>query len=52
MAVERVQLPLIICTHAQTEAQILAPKVIAADALEKCRDFGAALAAGIALGVF
>ena len=49
---KEVQPPLIVCTHAQTEAQILAQKMIAASDLEKCRDLGAALAAGIALGVF
>lgn len=47
-----VQPPIIVCTHAQTEAQILAEKVISSDDLETCRDLGRALAAGIALGVF
>lgn len=47
-----VQPPIIVCTHAQTEAQILAEKVISPDDLETCRDLGRALAAGIALGVF
>ena len=44
--------PLIICTRAQTPEAILAPKTIAADDLARCRDLGAALAAGLALGVF
>ena len=44
--------PLIVCTHAQTPAQILAPKIINADDLQRCEDTGAALAAGLALGVF
>lgn len=47
-----VQEPLIICTHAQTPEAILSPKHIAADDLERCRDLGAALGAGLALGVF
>jgi multimeric flavodoxin WrbA len=44
--------PVIICTHAQTPEQILAPKVIAAADLDRCRELGATLAAGLALGVF
>ena len=47
-----IQPPLIICTHAQTQSEILAPKKISEEDLEKCRDLGAALAAGLALGVF
>lgn len=47
-----VQPPLIVCTHAQTEEQILAEKVIPSEDLDRCRDVGRALAAGIALGVF
>jgi hypothetical protein len=44
--------PLIVCTHAQTPEAILAPKVIAADDLGKCRTLGATLAAGLAMGLF
>lgn len=44
--------PLIICTRAQTPEAILAPKTIGADDLEKCRELGAALAAGLAMGVY
>ena len=44
--------PLIVCTHAQTPEAILAPKAIADDDLARCREAGAALAAGLALGVF
>ena len=44
--------PIIVCTHAQTADAILAPKHIAAAELERCRALGAALAAGLALGVF
>ncbi|MEP7058135.1 MAG: NAD(P)H-dependent oxidoreductase [Caldimonas sp.] len=43
---------LIVCTHAQTPAQILSAKRIGAADLQQCRDIGAGLAAGIALGVF
>lgn len=44
--------PLIVCTHAQTAQDILRPKQIGAAALRSCREIGAALAAGLALGVF
>jgi multimeric flavodoxin WrbA len=44
--------PLIVCTHAQTPENILRAKHIDAPDLEKCREIGAALAAGLALGVF
>lgn len=44
--------PLIVCTHAQTPAAILAPKQIGADDLQRCRALGEALAAGLVLGVF
>ena len=43
---------LIACTRAQTPEQILAPKTIAAADLARCSELGAALAAGLALGVF
>jgi multimeric flavodoxin WrbA len=42
----------IVCTHAQTPEQILAPKIIGFRDLRRCEDVGAALAAGLALGVF
>jgi putative NADPH-quinone reductase len=42
----------IICTHAQTPEAILAPKTIGADDLQKASDLGAALAEGMALGVY
>lgn len=47
-----VQEPLIVCTHAQTPEAILAPKTIADEHLERCRELGAALAAGLAMGVY
>lgn len=49
---KEVQPPLIICTHAQTPEAILAEKKIRNDELEKCAEIGAALAAGLSLGVF
>lgn len=42
----------IVCTQAQTPEAILAPKTIAAADLERCRELGTALAAGLALGVY
>ena len=44
--------PLIICTHAQTPEAILAPKTIGRDELARCEEIGAALAAGLAMGIF
>src|SRR5919112_182926 len=44
--------PLIICTHAQTPEAILVPKVIGPDDLKRCEELGAALAAGVSMGVF
>ena len=44
--------PLIVCTHAQTPQAILAPKTIAPADLARCRDLGAALAAGTKDGIF
>jgi multimeric flavodoxin WrbA len=43
---------LIVCTHAQTPEEILRTKQIAEADLERCREIGAGLAAGLALGVF
>ena len=43
---------LIVCTHAQTPEDILAPKQIPADELKRADELGAALAAGVAIGVF
>lgn len=43
---------IIVCTHAQTPEAILAPKHLPEDELARCRDVGAALATGLALGVF
>ncbi len=49
---KEVQPPLILCTHAQTQQAILAEKTIAKEELDRCREIGAALAAGLSLGVF
>lgn len=43
---------IIVCTHAQTKESILAMKTISQDELQRCEDAGAALAAGLALGIF
>jgi len=48
----RVAEPLVVCTHAQTPEQILAPKRIGDNDLARCAEVGAALAAGLAMGVF
>jgi len=44
--------PLIVCTHAQTPEAILAPKTISAEDLERCKEIGATIAAGLALGIY
>ncbi len=44
--------PLIVCTHAQTPEEILRPKRISAMHLQQCEQLGAALAAGIVMGIF
>ncbi len=44
--------PLIVCTHAQTPEQILRAKQIGTADLQRCHEVGAALAAGLVLGVF
>jgi multimeric flavodoxin WrbA len=44
--------PLIVCTHAQSTEAILAPKTVDAADLERCRELGATLASGLALGIF
>lgn len=47
-----IQPPIIICTHAQTPERILAEKTIPEDQLARCRDLGAAFAAGLGMGAF
>ena len=43
---------LIVCTHAQTPEAIARPKQIGPEDLARCREIGAGLAAGLALGVY
>jgi len=49
---KEVQPPLIVCTHAQTPEAILAEKLIPEDQLARCRELGAAMGAGLSMGVF
>ena len=44
--------PVIVCTRAQTPDAILAPKTIGPDDLARCAELGAAVSAGIAMGIF
>jgi len=44
--------PLIVCTHTQTPEAILAPKILSQDELTQCEELGAALATGLALGIY
>jgi multimeric flavodoxin WrbA len=44
--------PRIVCTHAQTAEEILAPKTLPKAELDACAEIGQALAAGLAMGVF
>jgi multimeric flavodoxin WrbA len=44
--------PIIVCTHAQTPEEILAPKAIGLADLHRCEEAGEGLAAGLAVGVF
>ena len=43
---------LIVCTHAQTPEAIARPKTIGVEDLAQCRELGAALATGLALGIY
>ncbi|MBL6456076.1 NAD(P)H-dependent oxidoreductase [Belnapia sp. T6] len=44
--------PLILCTRAQTPEAILAPKTIPPEGLDRCAELGAALGAGLAMGIY
>ena len=44
--------PLIVCTHAHTPEDILAPKHVPTDELAKGEELGAAFATGLAMGAF
>ena len=48
----RVAEPLIVDTAAQSAEAILAPKIVSAADLERCRGLGQALGAGLAMGAF
>jgi len=43
---------IIVCTHAQTPEDIARAKHIGVDDLKRCEELGAALAAGIVLGIY
>ncbi len=43
---------LIVCTHAQTPEAIAAPKHLGEADLQRCHELGAAMATGLALGVY
>lgn len=49
---KRIADSLIVCTHAQTPEEILAPKTISKANLTMAGELGAAMAEGLALGVF
>jgi len=49
---KRIADSLIVCTHAQTPEEILAPKTISEADLTMAGELGAAMAEGLALGVF
>lgn len=49
---KEVQTPFILCTHAQTPEAIQTEKHLTEDQLAPCGELGAALAAGLSLGVF
>ena len=44
--------PVIVLTHAQTPEAILAPKRIGEADLARCRELGAVMGAGLAMGIF
>lgn len=48
----RVADPLIVNLQAQTPEEILAPKILSQSQLRSCRELGAALSEGLALGIF
>jgi multimeric flavodoxin WrbA len=44
--------PIIVYTHAQTPEAILAPKTIGDADLDRCRELGQTIAAGLSMGIF
>ena len=49
---KEIQPPLIICSYAQQPKEIMADKLIPEKQLARCRDLGAAMGAGLSIGVF
>ena len=49
---KQVQEGFIVCTHADGKEEILAEKTIPEDELERCRELGAAMGAGLTMGAF
>ncbi len=43
---------IVVCTHAQSAEAIVAPKTISPAQLARCEELGAAMAAGLAMGIF
>ncbi|MGB0132662.1 flavodoxin family protein [Dokdonella sp.] len=52
LRLRRVAPPLIVNTSAQTREAILAPKHLGSDDLDRARELGALLGAGLAMGIF
>jgi multimeric flavodoxin WrbA len=49
---KRIADPYIVCTNAQTPAEILKPKTIDQRSLMRCEELGKTMASGIAMGIF
>jgi len=47
-----VHTPTIICTHAQTQSEIMAEKTLPESDLDRCREIGKTLATGLSMGIF
>ena len=48
----RIAEPIVVCTHAQTPDAIAAPKTVSPPDIARCRELGAAFAAGLDAGIF
>jgi len=48
----RIADPYIVCTNAQTPEQILKPKRIEQEALQRCEELGKTMASGLTMGIF
>jgi multimeric flavodoxin WrbA len=44
--------PYVVCVHAQTAEEILRPKNVEGELLERCAELGRTMAAGLAMGIF